>query len=157
MKEVYIMTRIYLITNLLNGKQYVGKTKYTIAHRFTQHCTRDYKTYLHNAIKKYGRENFIIEEICCCDDEYWKDLEQFYIKKLHTHYSEGGYNITWGGDDNPMDDEIVKHRHKKAMSTKEKREQDRLNISKYNHSELRKLNDLETSKRQKGIYVAQFK
>lgn len=151
------MTRIYLITNLLNGKQYVGKTKYTLARRFTQHCTRDYKTYLHNAIKKYGRENFTIEEICCCDDEYWKDLEQFYIKKLHTHYSEGGYNITWGGDDNPMDDEIVKHRHKKAMSTKEKREQDRLNISKYNHSELRKLNDLETSKRQKGIYVAQFK
>lgn len=48
-----IMTRIYLITNLLNGKQYVGKTIHTLSYRFSQHCNNNYyDTYIHNAIKK---------------------------------------------------------------------------------------------------------
>lgn len=151
------MTRIYLITNLLNGKQYVGKTRYTLAHRFTQHCNNNYNTYIHNAIQKYGRENFKIEQICTCDDCYWRELEQFYIKKFHTHYTEGGYNITWGGDDNPMDDKVVKHKHKKLMSTPERCKLDSEIINKYNKSELRKINDKRTSERQKGIYNPHFK
>ena len=152
------MTRIYVITNLLNDRQYVGKTINTISQRFYQHCNNDhYHTYIHNAIKKYGKENFTIEEICTCEDDRWKELERFYIKKLHTHYSEGGYNITWGGDDNPMDDDEVKRRHKELMCTAEHRKRDSEIIRKYNSSELRKLNDLKQSERQKGVYVDQFR
>jgi len=56
-------------------------------------------SYFHNAVKKYGYENFqreIIEFV-----ETVKDLdlrEIFWIKELHAHYTEGGYNMTWGGD-----------------------------------------------------------
>lgn len=151
------MTKIYLITNLINGKQYVGKTKHSLQHRFAQHCNNDhYKTHLHYAIKKYGKENFKIELICTCRDDCWKEQEQYYIKKFHTHHSEGGYNITWGGDSNPMDDDYVKSKHRKLMSTPEHRAMDREIIQRYNNSDKRKLDDLKTSERQKGIYVKQF-
>lgn len=152
-----ILTRIYLITNLVNGKQYVGKTKYTLAHRFSQHCNNDYyKTYLHNAIKKYGKENFKIEEICTCNDNHWQELETFYIKFYHTHYTEGGYNITFGGDTNPMDDDAVRLKHKQIMSTPERRKLDSEIMKKYRNSELGRQHDKETSKRQRGKYLKQF-
>lgn len=153
------MTKIYLVTNIVNGKQYVGKTKYSLAHRWSQHCTRDYNTYLHNAIVKYGRDNFKIEEICRCSDDRWEELEKFYIAKLHTHYTEGGYNISRGGDINPMDDTGVSLKHKQIMSTKSMRDKTlgREHLIQYNNSDKRKLDDIRTSKRQRGIYNAQFK
>lgn len=153
------MTRIYLITNLVNGKQYVGKTKYTLAHRFTQHCTRDYHTYLHNAIKKYGRENFKIEEICKTDDEHWRELETFYIKFYHTHYTEGGYNVSWGGDNNPMDEPSVKAKHKSIMSSSQMIEKTRKPLDDWNfgNTEKRLKFNEQVSERQSGIYPSGFK
>jgi group I intron endonuclease len=53
---------------------------------------------LNRAIKKYGYETFEKEIICYCEPEELSDLEIYYIKKLHTHVSESGYNISWGGD-----------------------------------------------------------
>lgn len=154
------MTRIYLITNLLNGKQYVGKTKYTLAHRFSQHCNNDfYNTYIHNAIVKYGKENFKIEEICRTDDSHWKELETFYIKLYHTHYTEGGYNISWGGDYNPMDDEQVRALHKSIMSDPKMVEITRKPFDEWNYgkTERRLEFDKRTSERQSGIYPDTFK
>lgn len=152
------MTRIYLITNKVNGKQYVGKTKYTLAHRFTQHCTRDYHTYIHNAIQKYGRENFKIEEICKTDDEHWKELETFYIKFYHTHYTEGGYNVSWGGDNNPMDEESVIAKHKSIMSSAEMIEKTRKPFDEWNYgnTEKRLAFNKQVSERQSGIYPKGF-
>ncbi len=154
------MTKIYLITNLINGKQYVGKTRYSLAHRFSQHCNNEYyNTYIHNAIKKYGKNNFKIEELCRCDDEHWQELEQFYIKKLHTHYSEGGYNITWGGDSNPMDNEETRVKHKSVMSSDEMISRTRRPLDEWNfgNSEKRLAFNKRTSERQSGIYVDAFK
>ena len=53
---------IYKITNLVNGKSYVGQTIRTIEERWKQHI-KDSKGnkddfYLHRAIRKYGKENF---------------------------------------------------------------------------------------------------
>lgn len=152
------MVRIYLITNLIDGKQYVGKTVHTLRHRFSQHCNNKYyRTHIHNAIVKYGKENFKIEQICTCNDDSWRELEQFYIKKYHTHHSEGGYNTTWGGDDNPMDDVEVKRKHQATVSTPERRKADSEIIRRYNNSALRKQHDLATSERQRGIYNDNFR
>lgn len=152
------MIRIYLITNLINGKQYVGKTKHSISYRFSQHCNNNYKTHLHHAIIKYGKENFSIEEICVCDESHWKELETFYIKFYHTHYTEGGYNSTWGGDSNPMEDPVTRIKHQAILNNlTEHKERSRKNIIKYNQSNARKELDKRTSQRQKGVYMPQFK
>lgn len=56
---------------------------------------------LHNAIRKYGKENFTVEIIHKCDTHQELDsLERYYISKYDT--LNNGYNMTEGGEDNPM-------------------------------------------------------
>ena len=77
---------IYCITNKINGKQYVGQTVRTEEERFKEHC-RDKKMYISKAIRKYGKENFLVETIdsaLLIDDLnekeiYW--IEEFKTKK----------------------------------------------------------------------------
>ena len=62
------MPYIYKITNNLNGKVYIGKTNFTIEKRWREHCQDSQKETLqkrplYSAMKKYGIENFSIEEI----------------------------------------------------------------------------------------------
>lgn len=62
------MGYIYLITNLINSKKYVGKTTTTIKERWQEHCSdnkkdRCNKRPLYDAFNKYGIENFKIEEL----------------------------------------------------------------------------------------------
>ena len=97
------MYRIYLITNLINGKLYVGITEKKIESRFAQHVKSSFKEkpkcMLHNAIKKYGVENFSFELIE--DDipfEKGPEKERYYIKKYNSYYKyKKGYNMTFGG------------------------------------------------------------
>lgn len=95
------MRYIYCITNLINGKQYIGKTTYSVTKRFQEHCRdskkeRCNKRPLYDAMNKYGIENFIVEELCECDNEELSSYEIQYIEKYNT-YSKG-YNATKGGD-----------------------------------------------------------
>lgn len=101
---------IYLITNNVNGKQYVGQTKSTIEHRFGQHISnskRNRNDVIYKAIRKYGKENFKVEELfmvsCKTVDELQdiiNEKEIFYIKK-HKTLIPNGYNILIGGNVNP--------------------------------------------------------
>lgn len=50
------------------------------------------------AISKYGFDAFEKEVICYCEIGELNQLEERYIRELHTHRSENGYNLTWGGD-----------------------------------------------------------
>lgn len=57
---------IYKITNLINGKVYVGFTEKTIQERWLAHTKKaKVKTnrYLYDAMNKYGYENFSITEV----------------------------------------------------------------------------------------------
>jgi len=90
------MYKIYLITNLINSKRYIGITKYSLEERFSQHVKRGF--ILTEAIKKYGKEKFsieLIEEVESAERVY--ELEIFYIKKYNTK-APNGYNLTDGGD-----------------------------------------------------------
>ena len=86
---------IYITTNLINGKIYIGK------HR---KCEFDEKyigsgKYLCNAIKKYGKQNFTCNIIDVADSiEQLNNLEKFYIKKYNSRNFNIGYNISIGGD-----------------------------------------------------------
>ena len=95
------MGYIYCITNLINEKKYVGKTTYSITKRFQEHCQdsqkeRYEKRPLYDAMRKYGVENFIVEELIECPNEELNSYEIMYIDKLGTYHE--GYNATKGGD-----------------------------------------------------------
>lgn len=94
---------IYLITCSPNSKCYTGFTSRTIDYRWAIHkCNSEEEKsnyYLHNAIRKYESENFIIEEIYQSwdGDHCLNVMEEYFIRKFKSHMSEGGYNMTWGG------------------------------------------------------------
>lgn len=83
--------RIYKITNQLNGKFYIGMTRKKLKYRFNNHCydalIRNSNSYFHKAIRKYGKENFIIEEIEICDKNL-PDREVFWISSLKPEYNQ---------------------------------------------------------------------
>lgn len=120
------MTKIYIITNKLNNKKYIGKTNGTLKNRFEQHCrsvAHGRNTYIGNAIHKYGRKNFTIELLDEVVD--WVTWERFYIEKYQTTDRDYGYNITSGGDTNPMDSDVARENHRKACNTEEYKEKQR--------------------------------
>lgn len=91
---------IYCFTNKLNGKKYIGQTT-NFNRRLSEHKCRSGKDNLpfHNAINKYGINNFIVEillENIESQDELNK-YEKFFIEKYKTGDKEYGYNIAEGG------------------------------------------------------------
>ena len=90
---------VYLTTNLINGKKYVGQDSYN----------RDWYLgsgkLLKKAIEKYGIQNFKKEILCkCSTKEELDSMEKFWIKKLDT--INEGYNITSGGSANSCDEYV---------------------------------------------------
>lgn len=96
---------VYVITNLVNGKVYIG-----------QHCHDDLESYfkhqlpeilagskrkprLYNAIRKHGIENFSIASLVQPIDKAQMDaLEKFFIRTFDSQSRQDGYNITAGGE-----------------------------------------------------------
>lgn len=102
---------IYCITNNVNGKQYIGQTSKSIEFRYQQHQHRSteakYTLPLYNAMKKYGVENFRVNEISkYCENssellsQKLDDEERKYIIQYNCKIPNG-YNILDGGDVNP--------------------------------------------------------
>lgn len=89
---------IYKVTNKVNGKSYIGQTRYTLEFRWRQHLHKKDNTYFHNALRKYGADNFSLEVLEECDVDKLNSREIYYIAKYNTF--EEGYNLTLGGDGN---------------------------------------------------------
>lgn len=107
------MAYIYKITNNLNKKCYIGETLRPIEVRWKQHQQRskdeNNTEYLYNAIRKYGIENFTIEEIETCPDENRFERETYYILMLDT-MAPNGYNLvlSQNGQTKDIKDKLLK-------------------------------------------------
>lgn len=90
------MIGIYKITNLINGKCYIGQS-INILQRWKQHRT-NYQTReeaLYLAMRKYGINNFAFEVIEECREEELDSKEKYYIHYYDSY--NNGYNLTHGG------------------------------------------------------------
>jgi group I intron endonuclease len=94
--------QVYLVTNVLNGKMYVGRTAQSIERRWQKHLSNaktGHPHRLYQAIRKYGPEAFIIEPLLQCDSlEQLNDMEKAWTIILGTYDYKSGYNMTLGGD-----------------------------------------------------------
>jgi group I intron endonuclease len=92
---------LYLITNTVNGKRYVGMTTRTLKARWRGHCTggKRKRTALRRAIDLYGRAAFTMEQIGCAETvTELEAMERQAIISYGTLAADGsGYNETFGG------------------------------------------------------------
>jgi group I intron endonuclease len=120
---------IYLVTNIVNNKKYVGKANSFVKHtrtpqykhgalgRFKRHLSNanngnEEIPLLYNDIRTFGSNNFKVEVLEVCLKENLKVKEEYYIRTLQTFKDNVGYNILIG-DNKPED--IT---HKKEYETK---------------------------------------
>lgn len=94
---------VYLITNLVNGKHYVGKTVQPLKERWARHLSkanRGPQYHLHGALRKYGPEAFSIVPLVSIltTDPQLKEYERFWIRLFNANDPRYGYNMTAGGD-----------------------------------------------------------
>lgn len=96
--KILMETGVYTITNIVNGKMYIGSTTRTFSKRREEHfdslvrgCHPSRK--LQNSVNKHGVENFIFEVLDECLPEYCESTEQFWLNMLHTSNDKYGYNI----------------------------------------------------------------
>lgn len=91
---------IYKITNIVNGKCYIGKST-DVKKRLTEHMkgalglSTISDQEIHHAIKEQGFNNWIIEVITYCEKEKLNELEKYYIEFFKSQ--EWGYNKRAGG------------------------------------------------------------
>jgi group I intron endonuclease len=92
-KKKFTYMYVYLTTNIVNGKGYVG-----------QHVSDDKNNkylgsgiLINKAIQKYGKNNFAKEIIeYCTSEKQLNEQEEYWIKEKHT-LTPNGYNISESG------------------------------------------------------------
>jgi len=92
---------LYKITNVLDGKVYIGQTVH-IETRWKEHQwaarQNEPSQYVHRAIKKYGIENFVFEVVATCISlDSVNVIEQILIQQYNSHDNNYGYNVAMGG------------------------------------------------------------
>lgn len=103
------MYYLYRITNNINRKIYIGQS-IKPEYRWYQHKSHsadgsDHKQYIHNAMAKYGIENFTFEVIATCrTQEDADETESTLISQYNSRDKIFGYNIKPGGNTSPQSD-----------------------------------------------------
>jgi len=94
--------KVYMITNLVNGKIYIGQTCRTIKDRWGNHIWTSQntgsKSLLHKAIQKYGENDFNIEIIATCKTKEEINHKEIEMIQQYNSKSPNGYNLTDGGE-----------------------------------------------------------
>lgn len=92
---------VYLLTNEINGKCYVGRTIRCVLLRWQEHihASKTSTHLLHRAINKYKAASFSIEVLASVPTkEQMIALERLWIITLGTYLPDVGYNMSYGGE-----------------------------------------------------------
>ena len=115
---------IYKATSATTGKVYIGQTVQTLQERISQHNSHafghQYNYHFHNAIRKYGAEDFTYEiiEDGIKSAETLNEREKYWISYYNSYYD--GYNSTMGGDGTVRrDDELIVKLFNEGHTTQE--------------------------------------
>lgn len=99
---------IYRIMDLTNGKCYIGQHKYDKPVLDPKY--HGSSKIIKNQIKKHPK-NFLEEILMICATlEEANYFETYFIEHMNTLYPNG-YNLTEGGDNNPMNNPYVRAKH----------------------------------------------
>lgn len=115
---------IYKATSATTGKVYIGQTSQNLQERINQHNSHaygcQYNYHFHNAIRKYGVNDFdyeIIEDNIASKD-ILNEREKYWISYYNSYYE--GYNSTMGGDGSVRrDDELIAKLFRDGYTTQE--------------------------------------
>ena len=146
---------IYITTNLINNKKYIGKCH---SNYFKGNKYLGSGKLLRIAIEKYGVENFHVELIDSADDLLeLNNKEKYYIAYYDAVNSELFYNLRSGGDCGPGGPMFKGHKHSEETITKMKKSRKgSLNANFGNHwsqsDELKKLHSELSSGSKNGMY-----
>lgn len=110
---------VYLVTNTVTRKKYVGQTTTSVERRWIQHLSSAKKgsTYaIHQAIRKYGKGSFTVE---CLErvEGCYSDLLAAEVRCIQAQdcLTPKGYNLTPGGEGVDFSDPVIRHKHAKAV------------------------------------------
>lgn len=112
---------IYKVTNILNGKVYIGQTTYLLDTRIAYHIfhalNNQDNMYFHKAIRKYGKKNFKWEILAQCHSlKELNEKEKLLIEKYNTF--RNGYNLNLGGSGNAGCKHTEESRKRRSESMK---------------------------------------
>jgi group I intron endonuclease len=161
---------IYKITNISNGKIYVGQAvSHILNHkryrpyghegRFRCHISEAFSSkknqshYLNNAIRKYGVEDFTVELLECCEIDKSDEREIHYIKELNSLFPNG-YNLKNGGNVFTHSDESKKRVSNGVINYYKDKKMDRFkDIEKIDDDIEKYIKPLKRNNEQYGWYV----
>ena len=142
---------IYKIVNKINNKLYIGFTgknpnKRLIEHKSAVNTGSDYA--LHEAMRKYGLDNFEFEVIYQSLDKNFtlNVMEPHFIEKYNSFINQNGYNMTYGGQGGMLDkthSEETKNKMKIAWTKRTNRAK---NLRKFTRQDIEK-----SAARRRGI------
>lgn len=126
---------IYRVTNKINGKIYIGQTRKPLTVRWSQHCSNAKKnrtkySILANAIRKYGKENFFVEEIDGANDLTELNYREQHHIYMNNSVSPVGYNLVGGGQSVQTYSDETRKKMSDSAKAKHFSESHRLNIKK---------------------------
>lgn len=141
------MGYIYLVTNTVNSKRYVGQSICDdINTRWSNHKRLRSSTigsYLLKAYQKYGIDKFKFQIICICFDSDCDAYEKEYINKYDT-LAPNGYNIKEGGKSSkhhPNTIELMRTRAKEWWTANKEGFESKLKGRKFNDLQKQRLRD----------------
>lgn len=119
---------IYKITNKFNNKVYIGQTVRDLKTRFDEHMNDQISNdYFHSAVRKYGKDAFIVEQIDTATSlDELNEKEMYWIKHYNSCVNfpdSNGYNTLEGGTTNPMFSETSRKKHDASMRSEKVRSQ----------------------------------